>query len=257
MAREIEYANPVADCGAATFDVEGGSSGSSPLKSFDVAATFELELEHESGSGSVDADDGAGGLQFDENMLQDLVFAFQACDVDNNGYLDAHELLAVIRVLAGAERAQNLSLEIVQELIREEREAWSQRGHAGTFDKQTRGRIKATGRKLKAVSSLSAGVNIVNGSVSTGVNIVHGLKRNITVFVTVTVAEGDYEDEHDEGETPAPEDRETQTLDYPMFVHLLTSGRAQHFLGEDHDDWQDQAHQLRLLKHAWVRSICV
>jgi Ca2+-binding EF-hand superfamily protein len=43
----------------------------------------------------------------------------------------------------------------------------------------------------------------------------------------------------------------SETLDYPMFVQLLTSGRASAYLGDDHDDWEDHAHKLRLLKHAW------
>ena len=44
-------------------------------------------------------------LHWDDDMLQDLVFAFEACDLDGNGVLDASELLAVVHVL-GSDTAE-------------------------------------------------------------------------------------------------------------------------------------------------------
>ena len=49
----------------------------------------------------------------------------------------------------------------------------------------------------------------------------------------------------------AAEAEESPELDYGMFVHLLTSGRLDRYVGLDADDWQNQAYQMRLLKHAW------
>ena len=40
-------------------------------------------------------------------------------------------------------------------------------------------------------------------------------------------------------------------LDYPMFVYLITSGRAAEFLPEDYEDWRDHVRKLRLLKYVW------
>lgn len=220
--------NPLADVAmATTFDVEADA---------DEPAIFESEVD----ASTAVAEDG--GLQFDDDMLQDLVFAFQACDVDGNGYLDAQELLAVIRVLAGAERGHTLSLEIMQDLIREER---AQSGNGSSVvNKQTRSRMKAKARLIRPVPL-----------VSTGVNIASGIKRNITVTVTVTVDSAE-EDGMASSMDPAAyetaEGVEEETLDYPMFVSLLTSGRFSQYLG-DHDDWEDHSYQLRLLKHAWVR----
>ena len=57
-------------------------------------------------------------MDWDDAMLQDLVFAFEACDVDGNGLLDAEELRAVIRVLSGVSN-DDLTLDTVVSLIHE------------------------------------------------------------------------------------------------------------------------------------------
>ena len=218
---------------------------------------FEAEAITSSPTKGVDSDsdvDG-GGLEFDEAMLQDLVFAFQACDADGNGYLDAQELLAVIRVLAGPERAQKLSIEVMYALIRQEHAEWASRCEkASGTDTKKGSRMKTKSRKTKP-----------DPSVSTGVNVINGIKRNITVTVTVTLDDAAQDmissmdslnsmtSQSSMGSVDSVDSGFGEALDYPMFVSLLTSGRASQFLGEDHDDWEDHAYQLRLLKHAWVR----
>ena len=81
------------------FESEGALPPSFELESGAPPTTFELEdggalpRTFESEDRGRETDGGGGGLEFDDSMLQDLVFAFDACDVDGNGYLDAHELL--------------------------------------------------------------------------------------------------------------------------------------------------------------------
>ena len=74
------------------------------------------------GARSVDFDDaGNDHSTWDDDMLQDLVFAFEACDVDRSGGLDAEELLVVIQILGGAAATASMDLDDVTALIREER----------------------------------------------------------------------------------------------------------------------------------------
>jgi hypothetical protein len=129
------------DLGATTFENEGEPEPASPTVR---ARTFEAE------DGAGTGGSAAGQLLlFDDSMLQDLVFAFEACDIDGNGYLDAHELLAVIRVLGGAARAQTLDIEIMRRLIQQEWEELKRRESSGS--RRTSSRSKATssgGRQL-------------------------------------------------------------------------------------------------------------
>lgn len=214
--RELDFDNPL----ASQHFSDDGSDGSESLAG---AQTFEAEAAAES-------DKPGGILRFDDNMLQDLVFAFEACDVDGNGYLDAHELLAVIRVLGGAERAQTLDLETMQGLIRQE---WEE------FEKRA-----AANQRLDSVLEAKAAM-VRRKAVGAGAMTANALKKGVKGVQRVkTFGAANLSQKNGAADSE-------QTLDYPMFVHLITSGRASAFLGDDNDDWEDHAHKLRLLKHAW------
>ena len=216
--RELDVDNPLA---SQRFSDDGSGGGENLAAA--VEQPFEMEATGES-------EKPGGILRFDDSMLQDLVFAFEACDVDGNGYLDAHELLAVIRVLAGAERAKKLDLQTMQGLIRQEWEEFENRG--------------ATDQSLDSMLEAKAAM-VRRKAVGAGAMTANALKKGVKGVQRVTTF-GSTDLSHKNGEVHSAE-----TLDYPMFVHLITSGRASSFLGDDHDDWEDHAHKLRLLKHAW------
>ena len=71
--RELEFDNPLARA--------GGSDDAGEQPKVAGSATFESEAE--------DTDQPSGVLRFDDNMLQDLVFAFEACDVTRHDSLRA------------------------------------------------------------------------------------------------------------------------------------------------------------------------
>jgi Ca2+-binding EF-hand superfamily protein len=264
---ESEPASPTVR--ARTFEAEDGAgtggSAAGPLSTdldLDLGATtFENEGEPEPASPTVrartfEAEDGAGTggsaagqlLLFDDSMLQDLVFAFEACDIDGNGYLDAHELLAVIRVLGGAARAQTLDIEIMRRLIQQEWEELKRRESSGSVVDQRLAQdlidVQSNFVRRKAAGAAAAGRKSVTTAGHAGLMTATVLKKGVQ---RVTAIGGPACPSSENKQMPGAE----ETLDYAMFVHLLTSGRASQFMGDSQDDWQDHAHQLRLLKHAW------
>jgi|EP01046_Picozoa_sp_COSAG06_P029028 hypothetical protein len=235
------------------FESEGALPPSFELESGAPPTTFELEdggalpRTFESEDRGRETDGGGGGLEFDDSMLQDLVFAFDACDVDGNGYLDAHELLAVIRVLGGAARAQTLSLEIMRELIQQEWDEFFRRESSGSVaNTHTQDLIGAKSGlvKRKAAEAAALGVKSVTTAGQAGMLGATALKKGVQLVATIGTASP-------KKGSPGDGVGAAETLDYSMFVHLLTSGRASQYLGDDTDDWEDHAHKLRLLKHAW------
>ena len=100
-----EFENPVADNDApspriaafAAFENEADGG---------AAESCEAEVI---GTNATDKD-----LQRTEDMLQELMFAFDSADVDGNGVLDAEELLAMIRVLGGSQCAQTIGKSLLR-----------------------------------------------------------------------------------------------------------------------------------------------
>lgn len=212
---QAEFKNPVANgarspriaaVGAFENEVDGGN-----------APSFETEV---GGSNTVDKD-----LQLNDGMLQELMFAFDSADVDGNGFLDAEELLAMIRVLGGTKCAQTLDLENMETLITKEWEELERREtSASPADKHLDGLIKAA-VKRKAAGAMAA------GALKKGVKAV--TRNSVRKAADLTISNS------------------ADELDYPMFVYLIVSGRAGAFVPEDYEDWRDHVRKLRLLKYVW------
>jgi hypothetical protein len=125
----VDYVNPIDQISLSTsFDVDGSD-----------ATPMTLGRAR-----SMDVDDaGNDHSTWDDDMLQDLVFAFEACDVDRSGGLDAEELLVVIQILGGAAATASMDLDDVTALIREER---------ATYEREAR--LRPVGRATAPLSAL-------------------------------------------------------------------------------------------------------
>lgn len=222
----VEEPGPPTHGRAGVFESEL-DDGSAAAVTFESEDTGRADIVAKAFESEVDGSDSIDGVaqSYVDNMLQDLLLAFDSADVDQNGVLDARELLAMVRVLGGAERAQKLELETMEALIKKEWEQLERRAKdPSAADECLEGMIKvvlkqkAAGAGAMAANALKKGVQRMTG------NSVHK-GEDLTIS--------------------------TEELDYPMFVHLITSGRAGDFIGEKHEDWRDHVRKLRLLKWVW------
>lgn len=260
MPQEIvEFTNPVHSF--ASFDDKNGSD----LVSFESDG-LEIAVAEETSS-----------VEWDDEMLQDLVFAFEACDVDGSGYLGPQELLVVMRVLGGVDHnsggdVRDLDLGKMETMIAQETVEWNQfqkdSTRAAHLMKLNRKLVaNAAKREAKLAAGFASGLNrihaggLVKGAAAVGKGVSAGRKgvsavahtsANIGKVVASTVGHAAHVQSvpsmfHSSDNERTPDG----LMDYPMFVHLLTSGRVNEYLGTDHDDWEDHVHQMRLMKNAW------
>ena len=201
-------------------------------------------------------------------MLQDLVFAFEACDVDGTGYLDANELLVVMRVLGGVDptsggNVSTLDLAAIEAVIADEKIAWQQYKKESSRAAQLmniNAKLMDNVATRAAKSGLTSGLSKVHagGLVKGASKLKSGVGKASKVALSAAsdVAHSAAHVVADVAHIDAAKDKDadfddSDSMSYPMFVHLLTSGRVNDILGTDHDDWEDQVHQMRLMKHAW------
>ena len=256
-----------------------------------------------------DGSDGGHLMDWDDGMLQDLVFAFEACDVDGNGLLDADELRAVIRVLSGVSN-NGLTVETVVSLIHEVRDDYRDNPISADdaklakmldkFDRRLQDGVKLAGGGVKLASGAmdiasGAGKGAVGGASMVGKSAkgaldvrknaaagdfmeiprktaagmvevgkgsvkgsVKGAGKRLEVGIKNPMMLGSRDSQRSQSEDEMPRSvdevllqENSDCLTYPMFVRLLTSGRLAKYIGDDHDDWEDHAHQMRLLAHTW------
>ena len=144
-----------------------------PVHTLDVEAADNTVLDQ----GQADE------LEWDDDMLQDLVFAFEACDIDGSGYLGVDELLVVMRVLGGVDPnsggdVRELDVQTMKDLIEEETLAWHE------FKKNSTRAAQLMKLNQKLLSNVASGEAKVEGvaagvasgvasGVTSGLNLVH------------------------------------------------------------------------------------
>ena len=143
----------------------------------------EEDEEQQQGSGELSGPEDRAALEWDDDMLQDLVFAFEACDVDHNGTLTAEELLVVMRVLrANGAVAQQLGIAEMEQLITEERAEWQklQSSAKGSASNAAAVLLQRQQKLLEKAASQTSGLakRVHAGAVVAGVSkLGHGVER--------------------------------------------------------------------------------
>eukprot|EP01052_Picozoa_sp_SAG31_P016422 SAG31_NODE_1089_length_9972_cov_4.602856_3_plen_227_part_00 len=149
-----------------------------------------------------------------------------------------------MRVLGDASSVLELDLATVRQLIEAERQAWEELRTAAV---PSRGVVLLQRqKKLLEKAALHKGVQAAK---YVGAPLKDATKRSLAIAKSVPIRRMDSNDSNLSSVDSASGD--CGRLDYPMFAHLLTSGRVNQYIGGDHDDWEDHVYRMRLLKHAW------